>query len=124
MQRLGKITQEEWITEFNPNNVKLNDKLDPLVESFGEELNRVRNVLAPEKECKISLKHKQPWFNDEAKALKGRMCKMEKKCLKYKFESCWRPETHTMVYLISRRRQQSKTKLWIVTKIHANSTLW
>ena len=46
-------------------------------------------VLAPKKECKISLKQKQPWFDDEAKTLKRKMHKMEKMWLKYKLESCW-----------------------------------
>ena len=89
VRKLGKVTDDEWTKEFNTENVPLTDKLDTLVDSFGNELCCVLDILTPEKECKISLKPKQLWFDDEAKTLKRKMCKLEKKWLKYKLESCW-----------------------------------
>ena len=45
--------------------------------------------LAPLKKCKVNLRPKQPWFDSEGKALKRKVCKYEKKWLKYKLESLW-----------------------------------
>ena len=47
------------------------------------------DTLAPEKECKVNLRLKQPWYDDEIKQLKRRVCKYEKKWLKYKLDSLW-----------------------------------
>ena len=59
VRKLGKVTYDEWIQEFNPDNVPLTKKLDTLVKSFGVELNHVLDKLAPVKQCKISSKPRQ-----------------------------------------------------------------
>ena len=89
IRKLDKVSPKEWIEEFSPENVSLTYKLDTLVNSLDKELTRVLDKLAPKKECKISSKTKQPWYDQEAKLLKRKMCKLEKKWLRYKLESCW-----------------------------------
>ena len=68
----------------------LSDKLDVLVSSFDSKLRRVYKKLALEKKFKVSLRNKQPWYDDEIKTLKRKVCKFEKKWLKYKLESLWK----------------------------------
>ena len=80
---------EQWNDEFNPDNVKLNGKLDITVSSLNTELYRVYDKLAPLKKCIVNLRTKQPWFDSEMKSLKKKVCKYEKKWLKYKLESLW-----------------------------------
>ena len=89
IRKLDKVAYSEWTGEFNPNNIPLTYKLDNLVESLDTELTRILNELAPEKKCTISTKPKQPWYDEEAKILKRKIGKLEKKWLKYKVESCW-----------------------------------
>ena len=89
VRRLKAVLENEWIEEFNPDNVPLTDKLNTLVQSFTTELNCVLEKLAPEKKRKITGKLKQPWYDVKTKALKRKMHKSEHKWLKYKLESCW-----------------------------------
>ena len=70
-------------------NVDLTGKLDTLVSSFNTELRRVYDTLAPQKETKVNLRPKQPWYDQEIKMLKRKVCKYEKKWLKYKIDSLW-----------------------------------
>ena len=83
------MSDSQWGEEFNPDNIVLNGKFDKFVSTFNEELRRVYDALAPEKECKIHLRPKQPWYDDEMKLFKRRVCKYEKKWLKYKLDSLW-----------------------------------
>ena len=75
--------------EFKLDNNKLNGKLDCLVSSLNGELSRVYDTLAPLKECKVNLRAKQPWYDQQMKALKRKVHKYEKKWLKYKLDSLW-----------------------------------
>ena len=81
------MSDSQWGEEFNPENGVLNGKFDELVCTFNQELRCVYNELAPEKECKVHLRPKQPWYDDEMKHLKRKVCKYEKKWLKYKLDS-------------------------------------
>ena len=59
------------------------------MQSLNTELTRVLNTLAPEKEKRISLKAKHPWYDQEMKKLKWKVGRLEKKWLRYKLDSCW-----------------------------------
>ena len=91
VRQVNKIKQEQWIEEFTLDNRSLNGKLelDCLVSSLNGELLRVFDTLAPLKECKVNLRAKQPWYDQQMKALKRKMHKYEKKWLKYKLDSLW-----------------------------------
>ena len=52
----------------NPDNVKLNGKLDITVSSLNTELHRVYDKLAPLNKCRVNLRTKQPWFDSEMKS--------------------------------------------------------
>ena len=47
-RKSNKVSVGEWLSEFNPNNIKLSNKLDPLVEDLNTELTRVADTLTPE----------------------------------------------------------------------------
>ena len=89
VRQVSKIKLDQWMEEFNPENVQLTGKLDTLVSSFNTELCRVYDTLAPLKECKVDLKTKQPWYNQDMKLMKRKVHKYEKKWLKYKLDSPW-----------------------------------
>ena len=59
------------------------------MQSLNKELTRVLDKLAPEKEKKVSLKTKHPWYDQEMKVAKCKVRKLEKKWPQYKLESCW-----------------------------------
>ena len=83
------MSDNQWGDAFNPDNVMLNGKFDELVSTFNQELRRIYDELAPEKECKVHLRPKQPWYDEEMKHQKRKVCKYEKKWLKYKLDSLW-----------------------------------
>ena len=89
VRQVNKIKLDQWMEEFKLENAKLNGKLDCLVSTLNGELSRVYDTLAPLKECKVNLRSKQPWYNQQMKALKRKVCKYEKKWLKYKLDSLW-----------------------------------
>ena len=89
VRQVNRIKPDQWMEEFKLENTKLNGKLDCLVSSLNGELSRVYDTLAPLKECKVNLRAKQPWYNQQMKALKRKVCKYEKKWLKYKLDSLW-----------------------------------
>ena len=89
VRQTSKVSDQQWNDEFNPDNVDLTGKLDTLVSSFNTELRRVYDTLAPQKEIKVNLRPKQPWYDQEIKTLKRKVCKYEKKWLKYKMDSLW-----------------------------------
>ena len=72
-----------------PDNIKLNGKLECLVSSLNGELSGVFDTLAPLKECKVNLRAKQPWYDQQMKVLKRKVHKYEKKWLKYKLDPLW-----------------------------------
>ena len=84
-----RITNKQWCDEFNPNKVHLTTNLEESMQSLNTELTRVLNTLAPEKEKRISLKTKCPWYDHEMKELKWKVRRLEKKWLRYKLDSCW-----------------------------------
>ena len=84
-----RITDDQWCDEFNPSKVHLTTNLEESMQSLNTELTRVLNTLAPEKEKRISLKTKHPWYNQEMKELKQKVERLEKKWLRYKLDSCW-----------------------------------
>ena len=57
--------------------------------SLNTELKRVLDTLALEKEMRVSLKTKHPWYDQEMRILKRHVRKVEKKWLKYGMDSCW-----------------------------------
>ena len=73
---------------MDTNNLDLTDKLDTLNKTLTTELTRVLNALAPEKECKVNLRTKRPWYDADLKEHKCQVIKLEKKWLKYKNEGC------------------------------------
>ena len=85
----NRITEQQWCDEFQPNNVQLTSNLDESMHSLNTELKRVLDTLAPEKEKRVSLKTKHPWYDQEMKTLKRHIRKLEKKWLKYRLDSCW-----------------------------------
>ena len=87
--QVGKVSDDQWGKEFNPDNIQLTGKLNTLVSSFNTELRMVYNKLAPLKKFKVNLRSKQPWYDTDMKAMKRKVCKYEKKWLKYKLESLW-----------------------------------
>ena len=89
VRQVSKIKPDQWMEEFKLENTKLNGKLDCLVSFLNGELSRVYDTLAPLKECKVNLRAKQPWYDQKMKALKRKVCKYEKKWLKYKLDSLW-----------------------------------
>ena len=91
VRQVKRIKREQWIEEFTLDKQSLNGKLDLdcLVSALNSELSRVLDTLAPLKECKVNLRAKQPWYDQEMKALKRKMRKYEKKWLKYKLDSLW-----------------------------------
>ena len=66
----SKITEHQWCEEFNANNVQLTDNLEDTMASLYSVLERVLNMLAPEKERKVSLRTKKPWYDKEMSELK------------------------------------------------------
>ena len=91
VRQVNKIKPEQWMEEFMLDNNSLNGKLELecMVSSLNSELTRVFNTLAPLKECNVNLRAKQPWYDQQTKALKRKMRKYEKKWLKYKLDSLW-----------------------------------
>ena len=89
VRQISKVGDQQWGDAFNPMNVTLNGKFDDLVGTFNQELRRVYDTLAPEKECKVHLRQKQPWYDDDMKHHKRKVRKYEKKWLKYKLDSLW-----------------------------------
>ena len=85
----NKITEEQWCNEFKAQNVELTDNLDNTMALLNTELKRVLDTLAPEKEKKVSLKTKKSWYDNEMVGLKCKVCKLEKKWMKYKINSLW-----------------------------------
>ena len=90
VRQLSKVSEDQWNEEFNPDNIVASDKLDILVSSFDSELRRVYDKLAPQKKCKVNLRNKVPWYDEEIKTFKRKVCKFDKKWLKYKLESLWK----------------------------------
>ena len=89
VRQTSNVSGQQWNDEFNPDNVDLTGKLDTMVSSFNTEPRRVYDTLAPQKETKVNLRPKQPWYDQEIKMLKRKVCKYEKKWLKYKMDSLW-----------------------------------
>ena len=89
VRKLHKVDTEDWIKEFNPDNIELSNNLDSVVTSLGLEFKRTLDKLAPITKCSISLKPKMPWYDREMTNHKAMMRRREKKWLKYKLDSCW-----------------------------------
>ena len=89
VRQTSKVSDNQWGEAFNPKNVILNGKFDDLVGTFNQELRRIYDELAPEKECRLHLRPKQPWYDEEMKHQKRKVHKYKKKWLKYKLESLW-----------------------------------
>ena len=84
VRQVHKIIDSQWIDELDTNNLDLTNKLDTLNKSLSTKLTRVLDTLAPEKECKIKLRTKRPWYDADLKEHKCQVRKLEKKWLKYK----------------------------------------
>ena len=91
VRQVNKIKPDQWMEEFMLDNNTLNGKLEleGLVSSLNSELSRVYDTLALLKECNVNLRAKQPWYDQQMKALKRKMHKYGKKWLKYKLDSLW-----------------------------------
>ena len=88
-RQFSKITPEQLIKKFKPDNIELSDKLDTVVMGLNQEPIRVVDTLAPAKTCNINFRVKKLWYDQGIKNHKRLMCKLEKKWLKYKLDSCW-----------------------------------
>ena len=89
IRKIHQITSNQWQKEYNEDNMSLNPNLEELVQSFNTELKWTLDKLAPEKETKLSLKTKHPWYSQEQKAHKAKVRRLEQKWLKHKLDSCW-----------------------------------
>ena len=56
VQKMSKITTDQWNDFFNSDNIKPNTNLKGLVNSFECELKRILDELAPEVKCTVLLK--------------------------------------------------------------------
>ena len=96
------MSTDKWESEFNPENVKLSTNLDVDVESIATEFRRVLDVLAPVKNCSLSLKPKKSWFNKELAADKAKVRHHEKSGLSISYhqpgEHTNRSGMHTMAH--------------------------
>ena len=107
---ISKITEEQWCSEFKAQNVELTDNLDNTMASLNTELKRVLDTLAPEKEKKVSLKTKKLWYDSEMVELKRKVCKLEKKWMKYRLDSLWqtyKKARNSYYYLLNNKKRQS-----------------
>ena len=77
IRKLHRVTSDQWNDVFDTNNTPLSSNLEEMVENLNKELVRIQDELAPVKKCNILLKPKNPWYNQEMKALKRNMCKCE-----------------------------------------------
>ena len=85
-----RVTPEQWLEEFNPANIEITSKLDDMVESLNTELSRTLDKLAPLRKYKARLRIKQPWYDRSITTLKRKVCKLERKWNKYKYDSNWK----------------------------------
>ena len=74
---MQKVTKEDWLKEFNCDNIKLSDKLYDIIPELNTELKCVLDTLAPVKKCKVNLRPKQPWYDSDIKAHKRQVRKLE-----------------------------------------------
>ena len=79
IQKLHRVTSDQWNEAFNTNNTPLSSNLKEMVENLNKELVRIQDELAPVKKCNILLKPKNPWYNQEMKALKRKHAQMQMK---------------------------------------------
>ena len=64
VHRIKEITQDQLRDEFKLENVPLNSKLDEIVPKLKTELSRTLDTLAPLTRSKISLRPKNPWYDN------------------------------------------------------------
>ena len=76
-EKLHKVTKEEWNNIINVDNLTLSGNLGEMVDSLDKELVRIQDEAAPLKRCTISLRPKNPWYDQEMKELKCRVRKHE-----------------------------------------------
>ena len=98
--KFHSVTSDQWNEAFDTNNTPLSSNLKEMVDNLNKELVRIQDELAPVKKCNILLKPKNPWYDQEMKALKRNMCKHEWKWIKYRLDSCWQAYkvTHNCYY--------------------------
>ena len=84
IRKRHQITSNQWQKEYNED-VSLNPNLE-LVQSFNTELKWTLDKLAPEKETKLSLKTKCPWYSQEQKLHKAKVRRLEQKWLKHSLQ--------------------------------------
>ena len=89
VRKLHKVTSQQWMDEFKQGNIELTSNLEDLVQSFDKELTRTLDSLAPEKDTKLLLKPKCPWYCHELKVQKAKVRWHENKWLKHKLDSLW-----------------------------------
>ena len=77
IRKLHKVTKEEWNNIINVDNLTLSGNLGEMVDSLDKELVRIQDEAAPLKRCTISLRPKNPWYDQEMKELKHRVRKHE-----------------------------------------------
>ena len=87
VRKVHKVTSNQWMEEFNNDNVNLTSNLDELVGSFIQELTYTLDTLAPEVETKLLLKPKHPWSCQELRTQKAKVRRHEKKWLRHKLQS-------------------------------------
>ena len=73
IRKIHQITSNQWQKEYNEDNMSRNPNLEELVQSFNTELKWTLDKLAPEKETKLLLKTKCPWYSQEQKHTKQRL---------------------------------------------------
>ena len=81
--KIYRVTREQWINEFKDDNMALNTNLEEIVQSLNNELKCTLDTLAPEKETKLSLKTKHPWYSQELKTQKAKVRRLEQKWLRH-----------------------------------------
>ena len=125
IRKIHQITSNQWQKEYNEDNMSLNPNLEELVQSFNTELKQTLDKLAPEKETKLLLKTKCPWYSQEQKAHKAKVRRLEQKWLKHKLDSCWeayKSERNKYAILKCKKMECYKTKFKTARETHVNST--
>ena len=118
VRQISKVSDQQWNDEFNPMWILL-VSLDTLVSSFNTELRRVYDTLAPQKEIKVNLRPKQPWYDQWDKNTQ-RYANMKRNGLSIRWTPSGQPtrrcETVILEYLMPKKKAVLQGKIHDCTK--------
>ena len=70
VRKVKEVSTAQWIQAYEDKDLHLSDDLDHMVKSPDDALGSILNDLAPEKQVRILLKPKQPWYTKDLRTLK------------------------------------------------------